>query len=98
MKNNKHNNRTTGHIPANPKTPPLRMQRPETPEQWWAKLGPVQRAFAHEIARVVDEVTDTKRLEIRRDRGEVRARFIYLLRQAEPGCLSAIVLPEIPAD
>src|SRR3954465_2902836 len=86
MKNNTQNNgtgssdrattdhRTTdgnGKRRSERNTPPLRMQRAETPERWWAKLGPVQRAFAHEIAGLVDEVTDTKRMEIRRERGEV---------------------------
>jgi len=68
-----------------------------TPEQWWATLGPVQRAFAHEIARLIDEVTDSKRIEIRREREEIRARFIHILKRPESGCTSAIVLPEVPA-
>jgi hypothetical protein len=49
------------------------------------------------MARLMDEVTDTKRIEIRRERGEIRARFIYLLKRPEKGCVSAIVLPEVPA-
>jgi hypothetical protein len=71
--------------------------RRETPEQWWARLGPVQRAFAHEIARLLDEVTESKRIEIRREREEIRARFIHILKRPESGCTSAIVLPEVPA-
>jgi hypothetical protein len=39
----------------------------ERPEQWWAKLSPVQRAFAQQIARLMDEATETKRIEIRRE-------------------------------
>ena len=78
-------------------TAQVRRSSEATPEQWWAKLGPVQRAFAHEIARLVDEVTESKRIEIRRERGEIRARFMYLLKRPESGCTSAIVLPEVPA-
>ena len=69
----------------------------ERPEQWWAKLSPVQRAFAQQIARLTDDVTETKRIEIRRERGEIRARFIHILKQPENGCVSAIMLPEVPA-
>jgi hypothetical protein len=69
----------------------------EAPEHWWAKLSPVQRAFAQQIARLTDEVTGTKRIEIRRERGEIRARFVHILKRPENGCVSAIVLPEVPA-
>jgi (p)ppGpp synthase/HD superfamily hydrolase len=89
---NKHDHGTTDN-----KTTVSAKQRLETPEQWWARLGPIQRAFAHEIARLVDEVTDSKRIEIRREREEIRARFIHILKRPESGCVSAIVLPEVPA-
>jgi hypothetical protein len=89
---NKQDNRTTDN-----KTTASGKRRLETPEQWWARLGPVQRAFAHEIARLVDEVTESKRIEIRREREEIRARFIHILKRPESGCTSAIVLPEVPA-
>ena len=70
---------------------------PEASEQWWAKLSPAQRAFAHQIARLTDEASDTKRIEIRRERGEIRVRFVHILKRPENGCVSAIMLPEIPA-
>ena len=66
-------------------------------DAWWASLSPGKRALAKEMARLMDETTDSKRIEIRRERGEIRARFIYILKKPEPGCTSAIVLPQIPA-
>lgn len=82
---------------GNAAKPHLAGALPEAPEQWWARLSPVQRAFAHEIARLIGETTETKRIEIRRERGEIRARFIHILKRPESGCVSAIVLPEVPA-
>ena len=72
-------------------------KRNETPEQWWARLKPVERLLAQQIAGMMEEVTDSKRIEIRRETECIRARFIYLLKQPEKGCLSAIMLPEAPA-
>jgi hypothetical protein len=89
MKNNQNRNEEM----ASQKSNALR----ERPEQWWAKLSPVQRAFAQQIGWLIDDVTETKRIEIRRERGEIRARFIHILKQPENGCVSAIMLPEVPA-
>jgi hypothetical protein len=89
MKNNQNRNEEI----TSQKSNPLR----ERPEQWWAKLSPVQRAFAQQIARLTDEVTETKRIEIRRERGEIRVRFVHILKRPENGCVSAIMLPEVPA-
>jgi hypothetical protein len=87
MKLNKNTNKTPG-----------RNQNSEamgqTPEQWWARLKPVERRVAQVIAAMMDEVTAEKRVEIRREAESIRARFIHILRQPEPGCVSAIVLPE----
>jgi hypothetical protein len=66
----------------------------QTPEQWWAGLKPVERQVAQVIAGMMGEVTGTKRVEIRKEGGAIRARFIYLLRRPEKGCLSAVMLPE----
>jgi hypothetical protein len=91
-RNMKNNQNTNEEITSQKSNAPR-----ERPEQWWARLGPVQQAFAHEIARLIDETTETKRIEIRRERGEIRARFVHILKQPENGCVSAIMLPEVPA-
>ena len=70
----------------------------ETPEQWWAKISPLQRTVAQQIAAMMDEVTESKRIEIRRELEAIRARFIHILKQPEKGCLSAIILPELSAN
>jgi hypothetical protein len=69
-------------------------RKTETPEQWWASLKPVERMLARQIALMIDEVTEDKRIEIRRETATFRARFIHILKQPEKGCLSAIMLPE----
>jgi hypothetical protein len=46
------------------------------------------------VAGMMQEVTATKRIEIRKEGAEIRARFIYVLKQPEKGCLSAVLLPE----
>lgn len=66
-------------------------------DDWWSKLSPGQRMLAQVIARMIEEVTESKRVEIRMESGAVRARFIHLLNRPEEGCLSAIVLPEAPS-
>ncbi len=68
----------------------------ETAEQWWARISPGQKALAQVIAGMIDEVTEDKRVEIRREMASIRARFIHILKQPEKGCLSAIMLPESP--
>jgi len=66
----------------------------ESADRWWAALRPVERQVARVIAGMMQEVTGTKRIEIRREGAEIRARFIYMLKQPEKGCLSAVMLPE----
>jgi hypothetical protein len=66
----------------------------ETAEEWWARISPTQRGLARVIAGMMREMTATKRVEIRWDGSSVRARFIHVLENPEPGCVSAIVLPE----
>lgn len=66
----------------------------EGADRWWAGLRPVERQVARVIAGMMQEVTATKRIEIRREGAEIRARFIYMLKQPEKGCLSAVMLPE----
>ena len=53
----------------------------------------MERRVAQVIAAMMDEVTEEKRVEIRREAESIRARFIHILRQPEAGCVSAIVLP-----
>jgi hypothetical protein len=65
-------------------------------EEWWAKISPGRRVVAMTIAAMMEEMTETKRIEIRLEAGSVRARFIHLLNRPERGCLSAIMLPELP--
>jgi hypothetical protein len=43
----------------------------------------------------MDEMTENKRIEIRRELRRIRARFVHILKQPESGCLSAIMLPEV---
>ncbi len=69
----------------------------ETSEQWWGRISPGQKALAQVIAGMIDEVTENKRVEIRREMASVRARFIHILKEPEKGCLSAIMLPELPS-
>lgn len=62
-------------------------------EDWWKKSSLGQKTLAMTLAQMMEELTETKRIEVRRESGSLRARFIYLLKQPEPGCLSAIMLP-----
>jgi hypothetical protein len=41
-------------------------------ERWWAGLRPVERQVARVIAGMMQEVTATKRIEIRREGTEIR--------------------------
>ena len=67
----------------------------ESPEQWWARLSAVQRLHAQQIGAMMDEVTESKRIEIRKELDRIRARFVHILKRPEKGCLSAIMLPEV---
>jgi hypothetical protein len=53
-----------------------------------------ERQLARVVAGMMTELTGTKRIEIRREGVEIRARFIYMLKQPEKGCLTAVMLPE----
>ncbi len=68
--------------------------RGQSEEQWWAGLKPGERVLARQIAVMMGEVTENKRIEIRKESGAIRARYVHILKQPEKGCLSAIVLPE----
>ena len=68
-----------------------------TPQQWWVQLSPPERKLAQQIALMIREISESKRIEIRREREQIRVRFIHILKQPENGCASAIVLPEVPA-
>ena len=63
-------------------------------DQWWAGLRPGERQLARVVAGMMTELTGAKRIEIRKEGAEIRARFIYILKQPEKGCLSAVMLPE----
>jgi hypothetical protein len=41
---------------------------------------------------MMDEATDEKRIEIRREAGAIKGRFIYILRKPEAGSLAALAL------
>src|SRR5438552_16767115 len=66
----------------------------QTVDEWWAKLPPGQKGLAHQIALMIQEVSESKRIEIRKECAAIRARFIHILHQPEKGCLSAIIVPE----
>lgn len=66
----------------------------EGADRWWSGLRPVERQLARVVAGMMQEVTGTKRIEIRKEGAEIRARFIYILKQPEKGCLRAVMLPE----
>lgn len=63
-------------------------------EQWWAGIAPGRKVLALQIATMMDEMTERKRIEIRVEAREIRARFIHILQQPEKGCVNALVLPE----
>ena len=63
-------------------------------EHWWAKASGSKKVLALQIASMMCELTDTKRIEIRMEGKEIRVRFIHILKQPEKGCLSAVMLPE----
>jgi hypothetical protein len=67
----------------------------EGADRWWAGLKAGERQLARVVATMMEEVTATKRIEIRKEEREIRARFIYVLQQPEKGCLSAVMLPEV---
>ena len=66
----------------------------ESADRWWAGLKAGERQLARLVAGMMAELTGTKRIEIRKEGPEIRARFIYILKQPEKGCLSAVMLPE----
>jgi hypothetical protein len=66
-------------------------------EDWWERRSSGQRVLAMRIAMLMEQLAGNKRLEIRREGPGVRARFIHILKAPEAGCLSAIMLPELPA-
>jgi len=57
-------------------------------------LKPGERQLARVVAGMMKEISATKRIEIRKEGSEIRARFIYVLKQPERGCLRAVMLPE----
>jgi len=63
-------------------------------EEWWAKCLPGQKLLARQLALMIEEVTESKRLEIWGEGSTVQVRFFRLLKEAEKGCGSAIMLPE----
>jgi hypothetical protein len=65
-----------------------------TAEQWWAKLSPVQKVLVHQVGRMMEDINENKRIEIRKELEKIRARFIHILKQPEDECVSAIMLPE----
>jgi hypothetical protein len=65
-------------------------------EEWWMNCSTYGRMLAMTISSMMEEMSERKRIEIRLEAGAVRARFIHLLQRPEKGCLSAIMLPELP--
>ena len=63
-------------------------------EHWWIDASPLTKAVVMSVAGMIDELTGSKRIEIRMEGKAIRARFIHILKQPEKGCLSAIMLPE----
>ncbi len=94
MKTFKNNNQDSNNVNQQAQSQPRTGTGPGSPEQWWAGLSAAQRGLAQQVALMMAEVSESKRVEIRREREAIRARFVYILQQPEPGCLSAIVLPE----
>ncbi|HOC58061.1 MAG TPA: hypothetical protein PKI20_20755 [Verrucomicrobiota bacterium] len=66
----------------------------ESADRWWAGLKPGERQLAWVVASMMKEISATKRIEVRKEGAEIRARFIYILKQPERGCLRAVMLPE----
>src|SRR5260221_13947176 len=62
-------------------------------ERWWSHLSPMQRILAHEVGKMMEQVTENKRIEIRKEL-ERSERGSFILKKPEDGCVSAIMLPE----
>ena len=60
---------------------------------WWRNLSPAKKALARQIARMMEEITEERRIEIRKEAGAIKGRFILILNKPEAGALSAVVLP-----
>ena len=54
----------------------------------------VQRMAAEHIALMIEEMTDSKRIEIRRGGRWIKVRFVHILDRPEKGCVPAIIVPE----
>ncbi len=65
-------------------------------DDWWSRNRPEQKVRLMKLALMLRELEEKKRIEIRLEAGEVRARFVHILNRPEAGCLSAIMLPELP--
>ena len=74
------------------------LKRKETAEQWWGRISPIEKIVSQQIALMMDEISESKRIEIRKELKSIKARFIHILKQPEKGCLSAIMLPEAPTS
>ena len=66
-------------------------------EQWWRHLSPAKKALAQQLARMMDEVTEEKRIEIRKEAGAIKGRFIHMLEKPQPGSLAALAFTPQPA-
>src|SRR6185295_13560541 len=88
-------NKSNQHIETD--APKTSGQTNETADQWWARISPMQKRVVRQIAVMMEQLTESKRIEIRRDEA-IRARFIHILKQPQEGCLSAILLPEIARE
>ena len=66
-------------------------------EHWWKDASPITKAVVMNVAGMIDELTESKRIEVRLEGKAIRVRFIHLLKRPEAGCLSAIMLPELPS-
>jgi hypothetical protein len=62
----------------------------ESPEAWWSKVPPGQRRFMQELAIAIAGVDEVQRLEIRKERGVYRVRYIELVDKFEEGCVPVV--------
>ena len=97
MKSQKRNNQQSGDRNSEVQHQ-ASLRRKETAEQWWGRISPIEKIVAQQIALMMEEINESKRIEIRKELKSIKARFIHILKQPEKGCLSAIMLPEPPTS
>lgn len=64
----------------------------QTPEEWWAGLSLSERKAVQMLGGMIEEVTEKAWIDIRRESGVVRVRFLEIMHPPRPGCLRRRVM------